>query len=64
MVAYERHEDRHVLGRESHTPTYLAHDLDSGVGVVAREPLPDVVQQGPDEKEIRPVHVARERGGL
>jgi hypothetical protein len=41
-----------------------ADDLDAGVGVVAGEALPDVVQQRADEQQVGPAHGARQRGGV
>ncbi len=40
-----------------------ADDLDADGGVVAREPLADVVQQGADEEEVGPFDVLGQSGG-
>ncbi len=68
MVAHEVDQDRDVVGGEAHPRGDAVDHLDADRGVIAREALADVVQEGADEEEVRPLdgvgQPGRQRGGL
>ena len=53
VVADEVHQDGDVVLVETHPRADAIDHFDADRGVVAREPLADVVQEGPDQEEIR-----------
>ena len=63
MVAHQFDQGLHVGGDEPHTGGHPTDDVHAHLGVVAREPLADVMEQGPDEQQVRPLHPVGELGG-
>ncbi len=68
VVAHEVDEDGDVVLVEAHPRADAVDHLDADGGVVAREPLADVVQEGPDQEEVGPIdgvgEAGRQCGGL
>jgi hypothetical protein len=56
VVADEADEDVDVVGAESETTAHDPDELDSDVGVVPGEALPDVVEERADEEQVGAAH--------
>ena len=63
VLANEVDQDGDVGRSESHARGDAVDHLDADCGVIAREPLADVVQEGADEEEVRPFDGVGELGG-
>ena len=64
MADHGLHEDGRVRGGEAQAGAHLAHDDDADLGVVAAPALADVVEQGADQEQVRPAHVADDAAAL
>ena len=68
MVLDHRHQGLDVIGVEAHAGGDRLQEVDAHLGVVTRVALPDVVEQGAHQQEVRPVHPVDETrclgGGL
>ena len=63
VVTDQVDQDVDIGGRKSHPCGHGSDHLDADGGVVAREPLADVVQQGADEEKVGTLDVPGESGG-
>ena len=63
-MADERLEDRDVVGREPHPGADLVDEVHAALAVVPGIALAEVVEECPDEEEVRAADPVGEAGGL
>jgi hypothetical protein len=64
MEANQGYQRVDIVGREAHPARYLGYRLYAHLGVVAGEPLADVVEKRADEQEIGALHPVGQGGGV